>query len=68
MDTDEGNNDPSEPNRRLPTTAGDVTLHYLPVRLTLDEYVARLQTLPQPTYEQLRSLPISIGEPFSLDS
>jgi hypothetical protein len=68
MDTDDGNDDSFEVGRKLPTTAGDVTLHYLPVRLTWDEYVAWLQTLPQPTYEQLRSLPISIGEPFSLDS
>jgi hypothetical protein len=34
----------------------------------MDEYITWLQTLPQPTYEQLRNLPISIGEPFSLDS
>jgi hypothetical protein len=68
MATDEENNALPDLNRELPTTPRDVAVHYLPVRLTMDEYITWLQTLPQPTYEQLRNLPISIGEPFSLDS
>jgi hypothetical protein len=68
MDKPAKNEEPLGLDHGLPTTARDVAaLHYLPMpRLSMDEYVAWLETLPQPTYEQLRNLPISIGEPFRL--
>jgi hypothetical protein len=59
-----------ELDRGLPTTSEDVAAQdrLRAPRLTMDEYVAWLQTLPQPDPRSERMRSISIGEPFSLDS
>jgi len=66
--TPDGRHELLDLDQGLPTTAEDIAAQdrLRAPRLTMDEYLAWLQSLPQPTYEQLRSLPISIGEPFRL--
>jgi hypothetical protein len=55
--------------RGLPTTPADVAAQdaLRAPRLTMDEYLAWLETLPAPDPRSERMRSISIGDPFSLE-